>query len=162
MLERAEDGRRACVFTGPVFTDDDPEITNLPGQLPIQIPAGFWKIMSIRNSGELRCAAFLVWQRDYDDPNPLPFSPVLEQVRITTIEVLTGLSFSDLRKFDPLLFDTSQNLVSGRSEPRLSAESPFGAGSPLELTDDANVRINAQLTSGARGSNIFSSEDILI
>lgn len=33
------------------------------------------------------------------------FSPVLEQVRLTTIEVLTGLTFPALLNFDPTLFD---------------------------------------------------------
>jgi endonuclease G, mitochondrial len=47
----------------------------------------------------------LSWQRDYDSEKPLPFAPVLEQVRLTTIEVLTGLTFPALRAFDPLLFD---------------------------------------------------------
>ena len=37
----------------------------------------------------MRSAGFLVWQRDYDSEEPLPFEPVLEQVRLTTIEVLT-------------------------------------------------------------------------
>jgi len=160
MLERAEDNRAACVFTGPVFTEDDPEITNMPGQSPIQIPAGFWKIISIRSSGELRCAAFLVWQRDYDDPNPLAFSPVLEQVRITTIEVLTGLSFPGLRKFDPLLFDSTQNLVSSEGRPGVVMESPFASGSPLELTPAANAQINAATVLTQRGTNIFNSADI--
>ena len=160
MLERAESNQAACVFTGPVFTADDPEITNLPGQLPIQIPAGFWKIISIRNSGQLRCAAFLVWQRDYDDPNPLPFSPVLEQVRITTIEVLTGLSFPDLRKFDPLLFDASQDLVSSQREAGIAATAPFAPGSPLELTPAADAQINAPRMHVKHGSNIFSGADI--
>jgi len=32
----------------------------------------------------------------------------LEQVRLTTIEMLTGLTFPALRAFDPLLFHTMQ------------------------------------------------------
>ncbi|MGW9686267.1 DNA/RNA non-specific endonuclease [Flagellimonas sp. 2504JD1-5] len=106
MLERVEsDGRRACVFTGPVFTEDDPEHTNGPNEVPIRIPAGFWKVITVRLNGAMRSAGFLVWQRDYDSDTPLDFAPVLEQVRLTTIEVLTGLRFPELRRFDPLLFD---------------------------------------------------------
>ncbi len=106
MLQRVEsNGRRACVFTGPVFTQDDPEHKNGEGEVPIRIPAGYWKIVSIKLNGAMRSAGFLVWQRDYDSLSPLPFSPVLEQVRLTTIEVLTGLTFPALRQFDPLLFD---------------------------------------------------------
>lgn len=160
MLERAESNKAACVFTGPVFTEDDPEIVNLPGQRSIQIPAGFWKIMSIRSAGNLRCAAFLVWQRDYDDHNPLSFSPVLEQVRITTIEVLTGLTFPGLRKFDPLLFDRSQDLASSQVRLGYNPASPFAPGSPLELTPAANAQINAAQAPVKRGANIFSSADI--
>ena len=52
MFDRADDeDKRACVFTGPVFTPDDPWITNRPDQDPIQIPAGFWKIFVMRRGG---------------------------------------------------------------------------------------------------------------
>ncbi|MEM1125212.1 MAG: DNA/RNA non-specific endonuclease [Bacteroidota bacterium] len=106
MLERVERGaQRACVFTGPVFTEDDPEHRNGPDEVPIRIPAGFWKVMTVELDEVMRSASFLVWQRDYDSVEPLPFAPVLEQVRLTTIEVLTGLTFPALRLFDPLLFD---------------------------------------------------------
>ncbi len=108
MLDRAQaDGRRACVFTGPVFTEDDPTHQNGVNEAPIRIPAGFWKVISVRLNGDMRSAGFLVWQRDYDSEVPLPFAPVLEQVRLTTIEVLTGLTFPALRQFDPLLFQST-------------------------------------------------------
>lgn len=110
MLERVEsDGRRACVFTGPVFTEDDPEHKNGSNEVPIRIPAGFWKVITVELNGAMRSAGFLVWQRDYDSEEPLPFAPVLEQVRLTTIEVLTGLTFPALRQFDPLLFNQQGN-----------------------------------------------------
>ena len=119
MLERVEsDRQRACVFTGPVFTEDDPEHKNGPNEQPINIPAGFWKVISVELGGAMRSAGFLVWQRDYDSEVPLPFAPVLEQVRLTTIEVLTGLTFPALRRFDPLLFDSQESprtLTVGRS-----------------------------------------------
>ena len=108
MLERVQGQQeRACVFTGPVFTADDPSHTNGPNETPINIPAGFWKVISVELGGNMRSAGFLVWQRDYDSDQPLPFAPVLEQVRLTTIEVLTGLTFPALRDFDPLLFHTA-------------------------------------------------------
>lgn len=103
------DGGRACVFTGPVFTEDDPEHKNGPSEIPIRIPAGYWKVITIQLNGATRSAGFLVWQRDYNSDEPLPFAPVLEQVRLTTIEVLTGLTFPALRLFDPLLFDRRGN-----------------------------------------------------
>ncbi len=39
-----------------------------------------------------------------DRSDPVEFDPLLEQVRITTIEFLTGLSFKALRDADPLRF----------------------------------------------------------
>lgn len=105
MMEFADDSdKQASVFTGPVLTPDDPERQNKPGELPIRIPAGFWKILAIKHGGNLRAAGFLVWQRDFDKPTPVAFDPLLEQVRLTTIEFLTGLSFGDLRDADPLRF----------------------------------------------------------
>ncbi len=99
-----ENDKRAAIFTGPVLTLDDPEVINRPGEAPIRIPSGFWKIMVIKHKGVLRAAGFLVWQRDFDSDQPLGFLPQLEQVRITTIEFLTGLSFGELRNADPLRF----------------------------------------------------------
>lgn len=105
MLTLADEARRrAVVMTGPVLTPDDPVIVNHPGEVPVQIPAGFWKIIAVVSDDDLRAAGFLVWQRDFDDADPVTFDPVLEQVRITTIEYLTGLSFGNLRELDPLRF----------------------------------------------------------
>lgn len=106
VLERVQgSGQRACVFTGPVFTEDDPVHKNGKNEAPIQIPAGFWKVITVKLNGRMRSAGFLIWQRDYDHKEPLSFAPLLEQVRLTTIEVLTGLAFPALRLFDPLIFD---------------------------------------------------------
>ncbi|MFQ6552460.1 DNA/RNA non-specific endonuclease [Aestuariibius insulae] len=116
MLARVDSGeQRACIFTGPVFTEADPQIVNAEGEEPIRIPAGFWKIIAVEADGIMRAAGFLTWQRDYDDPNPLPFEPQLEQVRLTTIEVLTGLAFPALRLFDPLLYGSDQAPLTRRS-----------------------------------------------
>ncbi len=59
--------KRVSIFTGPVFTPEDPEHQNKPSELPIKIPAGFWKILALKREEELRVAAFLVWQRDFDE-----------------------------------------------------------------------------------------------
>jgi endonuclease G len=108
MMEVTDDqDKQACIFTGPVFTPEDPEIVNRPGEEPIRIPAGFWKIFAIKHESRLRAASFLVWQRDFDRPEPLDFDPVLEQVRLTTVEYLTGLSFGELRSADPLRFGST-------------------------------------------------------
>ncbi|RMG82622.1 MAG: DNA/RNA non-specific endonuclease [Bacteroidetes bacterium] len=105
--------KRACVFTGPVFSDSDPKVVNLPGEKPVRIPAGFWKVLTISHGLDLRAAGFLVWQRDFDNPKPLGFQPFLEQVRITTIEYLTGLNFGELRNLDPLRYGIE--LAEGKS-----------------------------------------------
>ncbi|MBW8640366.1 DNA/RNA non-specific endonuclease [Hoeflea sp. WL0058] len=163
MLELANDNSsQACVFTGPVFTPDDPEITNAPGQKPVKIPAGFWKIIVVLVSDKVRAAAFLVWQRDYDTEEPLPFAPVLEQVRITTVEVLSGLTFSTLRKYDPMLFDRRNNIRSEITEAGLRGVLYESAsGSPLELTEEA-IRRFARATQGRNSPGIFSPADIIL
>ena len=107
MLERAEgDDVRAAVFTGPVLTEDDPLHQNAPNELPFQVPAGFWKVVVVPRENRRTVACFLVWQRDHDSVHPVTFSPFLEQVRLTTIEFLTGLSFPTLRALDPQQFRT--------------------------------------------------------
>ncbi len=122
MLDLADDGdKRACVFTGPVLTSSDPEIINFEGQDPFLLPAGFWKIMAIKHGGALRVAAFLVWQMDFDRPVPLTFEPFLEQVRITTIEFLIGVSFASLRDADPLQFGAVFDEREGRRRVRVDS-----------------------------------------
>ncbi len=112
-----ENDKKVSIFTGPVFTPDDPEHQNLPGLNPIKIPAGFWKILIIKIQESIRAAGFLVWQRDFDKPDPVTFDPLLEQVRITTIEYLVGLSFGPLRDADPLRFGVQFSTFAGRSTP---------------------------------------------
>lgn len=129
MLAVSDDvDRRACVFTGPVLTLDDPEHANQPGEVPVRIPAGYWKIFSVKHHGTLRAAAFLVWQRDFDKAEPEDFDPVLEQVRLTTIEHLTGLSFAGLREADPLHFGTGIDLRA--ASRRVSATASAHGGRP--------------------------------
>ena len=111
--------RKACVFTGPIFGADDTAIVNMPGENAIKIPAGFWKVLVVKIEGVLKAAGFLVWQRDFEDEMPITFSPHLEQIRLTTLEHLTGISFGPLRKADPLLF------TAGHDE-----ESPFESAPP--------------------------------
>lgn len=124
MLGRAEgDKQRAAVFTGPVMTPYDPIHQNRPKEEPIQIPAGFWKIIVIPFGTRRTIAAFLVWQRDHDSEQPVTFDPLLEQVRLTTIEFLTGLSFPDLRGLDPLQF--------GVRARELAADVPSASGMGL-------------------------------
>lgn len=164
MLERVEsDGHRACVFTGPVFTEDDPEHKNGPHEDPIRIPAGFWKVISVELTGAMRSAGFLVWQRDYDSEEPLPFAPVLEQVRLTTIEVLTGLTFPELRRFDPLLFDHQgrrriMSIGRARDTVRRRLLTPRGA---LDAVPDLGEDLLIEATSPGTAA-ITSMRDIVL
>ena len=167
MLERVEnDGHRACVFTGPVFTEDDPEHKNGPDEKPIRIPAGFWKVISVELSGVMRSAGFLVWQRDYDSEEPLPFAPVLEQVRLTTIEVLTGLTFPALRQFDPILFDRegrSRALVASETRDALRKQSlePRIEGAAKRGTTGSEEEMSMKTTSPSTGI-VASMQDIIL
>lgn len=122
MFEVMDDSdRQSCVFTGPVLMPDDPAHVNRPGELPVRIPAGFWKIIALKHQSRLRAAAFLVWQRDFDKPVPVDFDPILEQVRVTTIEYLAGLSFAPLRDADPLRFGAQIERVAGRRTVRAAS-----------------------------------------
>jgi endonuclease G len=115
ILEISDDTSLAtAVFQAPVLTPHDPAHQNKPNEQPIQIPAGFWKVVAIKHQGELRAAAFLIWQRDFDKPEPETFDPVLEQVRITTVEFLTGLSFPQvLRDADPFHYSAQLSAAPG-------------------------------------------------
>lgn len=104
ILELADnDTSRACVFTGPVFTQSDHVLVNITGELAIQIPAGHWKVAVVRHNGELRTAAFVLWQCDLEICQPITLDPVLEQVRLNTVEYLAGLFFNeDVREADTI------------------------------------------------------------
>jgi endonuclease G len=165
MLERVQGGQeRACVFTGPVFTADDPSHKNGPNESPINIPAGFWKVISVDFDGDMRSAGFLVWQRDYDSAEPLPFSPVLEQVRLTTIEVLTGLTFPALRAFDPLLYHTAEPpsaITTSNARGILSDRLLSGVGGAADVLDDVGEELIARATRPGTAA-ITSVRDIVL
>lgn len=167
MLELSEapsNERRSCVFQGPVFTEEDPEVTITEGYDPVKIPAGFWKVMAIRRGDKLRAAGFLIWQSDYASPEPLSFSPVLEQVRLTTIEVLSGLSFPELRNADAMIFAAEQDqLLSVRPSPRREPSDIFG-----RMRDTATKSIpnwtHSVFSSGGRprSTAIQGPQDVII
>lgn len=163
MLEHIEsDGKRACVFTGPVFTEDDPEHKNGPNEVPIRIPAGFWKVITIKLNDVMRSAGFLVWQRDYDSETPLPFTPILEQVRLTTIEVLTGLTFPTLRRFDPLLYQNGdrRNTATSTARETLRSRMSGNFGIP-EVNSEQREELLIRATSPGTAA-ITSMRDIVL
>lgn len=164
MLERAKSqnsGQRACVFQGPVFSEDDPEITMTEGFDPVKIPAGYWKIMAISRGGILRAAGFLIWQRDYASPEPLSFDPVLEQVRLTTIEVLSGLQFQNLRQADAMIYSTE--IGDAWSTSHEENTSMFGRMRQMTKTSMPGwAKSMFRQTNSARPSYISGPDDIII
>jgi endonuclease G len=100
------------------MTPDDPFHRNDADELEFQVPAGFWKVMVVPHRGARTVAAFLVWQRDHDSEHPVSFAPFLEQVRLTTIEFLTGLSFPALRHLDPQRFGERTRSLAPPGAPR--------------------------------------------
>lgn len=110
------EGFKACVFTGPVFRDDDPEFA-VDSQLPSshQVPREFWKIVIMPSAeGGLHATGYVLSQGDL-------IRELLErrsrteavegfvlgayrtfQVAITHIEEITGLAFPALKGADPL------------------------------------------------------------
>ncbi len=128
LFDVADDAaRKACVFTGPVMTPEDPVRVNRPGETAVRIPAGFWKIIALKHQQALRAAAFLTWQRDFHHDEPVAFDPILEQVRITTIEYLTGLDFEPLRVADPLQFGARIERVGARRRVAAASARPRAA-----------------------------------
>jgi endonuclease G len=100
VLDRADEAcYRLCVFTGPIFTDEDQIYRG------IRIPKAFWKIIAMRPSGEdrLSVTAFLMNQYELlQDKNGRKYLELqLYQVSVDTIEQMTGLAFDKLRKAQP-------------------------------------------------------------
>ena len=121
-------------------------------------------MITINLNGAMRSAGFLVWQRDYDSEEPLPFEPVLEQVRLTTIEVLSGLTFPSLRLFDPLLFDQQGrrrdlSISSARDNLRRRMIRPFEAARETDPELHADLLIEATSPGNAA---IRSMRDIVL
>lgn len=90
---------RVVVFTGPVFRPDDFPYRNL-----VQIPAEFWKVIVVRkNNRRLSATAYLQSQKNLLRDLEFAYGAYRTyQVPILQIENLTGLSFSRLRRYDPI------------------------------------------------------------
>jgi endonuclease G len=117
VLERATDlSYRLCVFTGPVFTDGDPTLEELPPHLrlaarPAQLPAAFWKVIVLRDSeaggDDLSAIAFAIKQSGaWDDLHGRRLVNLkMHQVTMAVIEEWTGLDFGSLKNVDELAGD---------------------------------------------------------
>ncbi|MFN3615222.1 MAG: DNA/RNA non-specific endonuclease, partial [Rubrimonas sp.] len=101
-------GFRACVFTGPVFRDDDRRLKAQPGAQDVQIPEEFWKVAVMVNddTGALSATGYVLSHgpliRDLVEAAFVYGAYETYQVRIDRIERATGLDFAALRPFDPL------------------------------------------------------------
>ncbi|MFN0067635.1 MAG: DNA/RNA non-specific endonuclease [Limisphaerales bacterium] len=103
LLDRARAaGLRACVFTGPVLREDDPEFAGTA------IPLEFWKVVvALTGAGQLSATAYVVSQAEQVRTMRLraapPFGPFKTyQVAVANVQQRTGLGFGRLRRHDPL------------------------------------------------------------
>jgi endonuclease G len=130
------EGFRACVFTGPVFRDDHPELP--PSNA--RVPQEFWKIIAMPLSGGgLHATGYVLSQGDLirdllerrrrdEATEGFVLGPYRTfQVAIAHIEEVTGMTFPALRDADPLAkLPTAQEAIA----------SGLPAYVPIETLDD--------------------------
>ncbi len=90
---------KVTVFTGPVFSDDDPEYRSF------LLPRQFWKVVVIVKADDRKLSAtgYILSQQDLLSDLEFAFGQFRTyQVPVAQIEGLTGLDFGNLRTFDPL------------------------------------------------------------
>ncbi|MGY1709849.1 DNA/RNA non-specific endonuclease [Geodermatophilus sp. SYSU D00758] len=120
-------GFRACVFTGPVARDDDPEIR--PGVL---VPREFWKVVAMRDADRrvLHATAYLLSQGDLirellerrDRREALegfvlgPYRTF--QLAVRDLADATGLDLSSYVGADPLTRTVDREESAGAAPPR--------------------------------------------
>ncbi len=90
---------KVTVFTGPVFRVDD-----MVYRGEFQIPAEFWKVVSIvKANGQLSATAYLQTQKNLIVDLEFAFGAYRTyQVAVARIERLTELDFGNLRHHDPV------------------------------------------------------------
>lgn len=94
-----DDGMRICVFTGPVFKQDDPEYFG------VQVPVEFWKVIAFRHdhTAELTATGYKMSQRSFLPGQEFVYGRYeTYQVSLKEIESWTGLRFGPLTEADPL------------------------------------------------------------
>lgn len=96
---------RVTVFTGPVFSEDDP-VYMAPTGVQLQIPLEYWKVVVwVRANGSLAAAGYLLSQSGHIDGmlEVFRFGAYRQyQVAISEIEEATELIFRDLEGCDVL------------------------------------------------------------
>jgi endonuclease G len=133
-------GFRACVFAGPVFTDDDPPL----GTSGAPIPLNFWKVVTMLAMGEdevlrLHATAYVLSQgpliadllarRDRAEAvEGFVFGAFRTyQVQISDLAAMTGYDFGPLVAADPLA------RAVGRMETQPSPVKPLGSFGDIVL-----------------------------
>ena len=90
---------KACIFTGPIFTDDDRPYRDA------LLPLAYWKVavMIHDQRNALTATAYIVSQKDLLSRLEFVFGQFKTyQVPIAEIERRTNLDFGELKQFDPL------------------------------------------------------------
>jgi endonuclease G len=115
---------KISVFTGPYFSDDDPEIFG------VRIPLAFWKVIAFIHDETVKlCATGYEMNREQSLQPTDEFvfgqftSPqlgVATQVPIRTIESHAGISFGKLAALDPLASE-EESVFEGGARPALFA-----------------------------------------
>lgn len=98
-----EDKMRISVFTGPILRSNDPV------KFGVKVPVQFWKIIAFLHdeTGELTATGYRMSQIDHLPEEEFVFGEFdTAQLPIRKIERLTGLSFGNLSKHDPMDGDT--------------------------------------------------------
>jgi endonuclease G, mitochondrial len=120
-----EDEMKISVFTGPYFTDDDPEMYG------VRIPLMFWKVIAFIHdrTGRLCATGYEMNQEKTLQPEEefvfgaftSPQLGIATQVPIRLIEERSGIKFSNLASVDPLAND-EESVGAGFRAPLLALE----------------------------------------
>jgi endonuclease G len=120
-----EDEMKISVFTGPYFTDRDPDMYG------VLIPLTYWKVIAFihDDTGELCATGYEMSQEQSLQPEEFVFgvftSPQLgtaTQVPIRSIEAKNGIHFGKLASVDPLAEDEEGVSDAGPRTPLLALE----------------------------------------
>ncbi|MGB7832831.1 MAG: DNA/RNA non-specific endonuclease [Xanthobacteraceae bacterium] len=120
-----EDEMKISVFTGPYFTDDDPEMYG------VRIPLIFWKVIAFIHdqTGKLCATGYEMNQENTLQPEEefvfgsftSPQLGIATQVPIRLIEERSGIKFGNLASVDPLAND-QESMGGGFRSPLLALE----------------------------------------
>lgn len=111
---------KLCVFTGPVFRDDDRWYKRGADKI-VQLPREFWKVVALIDdtSERLSTAGFILSQgemiRDFTEVPFVAGRSSVYQVQISRIEQVTGLDFGGLKGADAFAAATAEAVVGRRA-----------------------------------------------